>query len=124
MGLLTNSDGSQPRRDDQKSVCACPVCFANVCLANRDKPNLGRLSDDLEPKTKRLRLYYDAPIITPPIKGTQTKYLCNAEVHTCKPGVCSFIFVGVWGSCINHLTYLFSFSFIGYRRASKMITSS
>ena len=33
-----------------------------------------------------MRLDYDAPIITSPIKGTQTKYLCNEEVHKCKPG--------------------------------------
>ena len=57
-----------------------------MCPANRDKPNLGRFSDDLEPKTKCLRLDYDAPNITLPIKGTQTKYLCNTEIHKCKPG--------------------------------------
>ena len=81
-----SSTRSETNRTIQTDVCACPVCFANVCLTNRDKPKIGRFSYELKPKTKRLRLDYDAHIITSPIKGTQTKYLCNEEVHTCKPG--------------------------------------
>ena len=80
------STRNEIREDDQTDVCACPVCFANACLANRDKPKLDRFLDDLEPKTKYLRLDYDAPIFTSPIKSTQTQYLCNEEVHKSKPG--------------------------------------